>query len=128
MTEEFMKRLLQIAEKLNDEQEKMCEGREACAGCHWFDKLNLGASDGFAGCGQYIAAKKILARELLIREMLNYYEGDACVICANFCKIKNGHCPEYDSRRLDACFEGMIANLDADTEALKSGTNLRQKT
>ena len=111
---------------LTEEQEKMCGGRERCAGCAWFDKLNLGASDSFTGCGQYIAAKKILAREQLIRAMLRDYEGDPCIVCAHFYKVKDNHCAEYESRRLDACFEGMIANLDADIPP-KSGTNLWQK-
>lgn len=126
MSDEYKKALLQVAEKLNDEQENMCKGREHCAGCEWFDKLNLGASDSFTGCGQYIAAKKILAREQLIRAMLRDYEGDCCEICTNLCKIKDGRCLEYESRRLDACFEGMIANLDADIPP-KSGTNLWEK-
>ena len=126
MSDEYIQALLQVAGKLNEEQEKMCGGKEQCAGCEWFDKLNLGASDSFLGCGQYIAAKKILAREQLIRAMLRDYEGDCCEVCVNFCKLKGGHCPEYDSRRLDACFEGMIANLDVDIPP-KSGTNLWQK-
>lgn len=127
MSDEYKKALLQVAGKLTEEQEKMCGGRERCAGCAWFDKLNLGASDSFTGCGQYIAAKKILAREQLIRAMLRDYEGDPCIVCAHFYKVKDNHCAEYESRRLDACFEGMIANLDADIPP-KSGTNLRQKT
>ncbi len=113
MSKEFMKRLLQIAEKLNDEQEKMCNGREVCAGCHWFDNLNLGASDSFLGCGQYIAAKKILAREQLIRVMLDDYEGPACEFC-DYSRKDGNLCAIHQERGNDACFEGMMAWLDAE--------------
>lgn len=126
MSDEYKKALFQVAGKLTEEQEKMCGGRERCAGCAWFDKLNLGASDSFTGCGQYIAAKKILAREQLIRAMLDDYEGPACEFC-DFSRKDGNLCAIHQERGNDACFEGMMAWLDADTDAPKSGTNLREK-
>lgn len=117
---ENKERLLQIASKLNEEEAAMC-GKEVCAECEMFDKLNLGASDGFSGCGQYLAAKKILAREELIRIMLRDYAGDACLHCSHFYEREDGICRDYASRGNDACFEGMIKNLDEGTLFKKSG-------
>lgn len=125
MNDEYKKAILQVAGKLNEEQEKMCKGREHCAGCEWFDKLNLGASDSFSGCGQYIAAKKILAREQLIRGMLDDYEGPACNFC-DYSKEDGSLCVIHQERGNDACFEGMMAWLDVHIPP-KSGTNLWQK-
>lgn len=39
MSDEYKKALLQVAVKLTKEQEKMCEGKERCAGCAWFEGM-----------------------------------------------------------------------------------------
>lgn len=76
---------------------------------------------GFPDADSTLQQKKILAREELIRIMLRDYAGDACLHCSHFYERENDICRDYASRGDDACFEGMIKNLDEGNLFKKSG-------